>query len=89
MNDFSGEIQELEKLKNNYYTVNKKNSILTKNQKFDCALEIVNNFTIEELLNKSIIIKENTNQVHVSYPLVKNFLHPNNYQELNTKILLF
>jgi hypothetical protein len=87
MNDFSGEIQELEKLKNNYYTVNKKNSILTKNQKFDCALEIVNNFTIEELLNKSIIIKENTNQVHVSYPLVKNFLHPNNYQELNTKII--
>lgn len=87
MNDFSGEIQELEKLKNNYYTVNKKNSFLTKNQKLDCALQIVNNYTIEELLDKSIIIKEQTNQVHVSYPLVKFFLHPNNYNELNTKIL--
>jgi hypothetical protein len=87
MNDFSGEIQELEKLKNNYYTVNKKNSILTKNQKLDCALQIVNKFSIKELLDKSIIIKKNSNQVHVSYPLVKFFLHPNNYNELNTKII--
>ena len=53
MNDFSGEIQELEKLKNNYYTVNKKNSILTKNQKFDCALEIVNKYQNNRYINTS------------------------------------
>lgn len=87
MNDFSNEIAELEKRKEEYYNLNKKKSFLTKTQKLDCALEIVNHFTIKELLDKSIIIKENSNQIHVSYPLFKIFLHPNNYSEVNSKII--
>lgn len=72
----------LQNYKDKFYETNKKNTFFTKNQKLDFAKAVAKKFSIDELLTSSIYNEENTNKIHMSYPLIKNFLHPNIYQEV-------
>ena len=82
MGDSDDLINQMDKYKELFYQKNKKNTFFTKNQKLNCALSTSNQFSIDELLKISIFIEENTNKIHIKYPLLKNFLHPNNYEQV-------
>ena len=74
--------KNLQNYKDKFYETNKKNTFFTKNQKLNCAKAVAKEFSINELLNSSIYNEENTNKIYMSYPLIKNFLHPNIYQDV-------
>ena len=80
-------INKIEKCKETFYKEKIKNSIFTKGQKLDCALNISNNLDINILLKCSIFIKENTNKIYIHYPIIKTYLHPNNYQNVITHMI--
>ena len=74
--------KNLQNYKDKFYETNKKNNFFTKNQKLECAKAISKEFSIDDLLKSTIYNEENTNKIHMSYPLIKNFLHPNIYQQV-------
>ena len=72
--------KQLYDFKEKYYKTNKKNIIFKKKQKLNLANEVTKSFTLDELLKQSIVVNEETSQIHILYPIVKSFLHPDNYK---------
>jgi len=72
--------QQMQEYTNKYYKKNKKNSLFKTSQKFDCAKEMSNHFSNETLLQSNIYIIPNSNFIYIDYPLVKQFLCPDNYE---------
>lgn len=70
---------KIQAYKNRYYEKNKKNAIFKTTQKFECAKEISNHFSIEKLLQSSVYIIPNSNFIYIDYPQVKQFLCPDIY----------
>ena len=70
---------KIQAYKNLYYEKNRKNTIFKTTQKFDCAKEISNHFSIEKLLMSSVYIIPNSNIIYIDYPQVKLFLCPEVY----------
>ena len=68
---------QLNKFKEKYYQENKKKTFFKNSQKKDCAEKVVQHFSIEQLLQNSIYIKDST--IFIDYPIIKTFIQPNNY----------
>ena len=68
---------QLNKFKEQYYQENKKKNFFKSSQKKDCAEKVVQHFSIEQLLQNSIYIKDST--IFIDYPIIKTFIQPNNY----------
>ncbi len=81
---------DLEKFKETYYTDNPKNRIFKKQQKFDLADKITEEFDIRILLERAVFIIPGTNKVFLDYPIMKLFVNPHNYMDLirHTQALL-
>jgi hypothetical protein len=71
---------KLEKFKEQYYQENKKKTFFTKSQKKDCAEKITQHFSVDQLLQNSIYVKESV--LFFDYPIIKRFLHPTIYQSV-------
>jgi hypothetical protein len=70
----------LQNAQNKYYDTNSKNVLFNKkNQKFDCAEAINQQFDIQQLINTSIFVIPNTNRIYMDYPVFKMYAHPDNY----------
>jgi len=70
---------QIKDLKTKYYNKNGTSILFKNTQKRDCAAEIVNNIPINTLLNETIYIVENTNQIYIKYELLKSFAAPSIY----------
>ena len=68
---------QLNKFREQYYQENKKKTFFTKSQKKDCAEKVSQHFSVDHLLQNSIYVKEST--LFFEYPIIKTFIHPNNY----------
>lgn len=68
---------QLNKFKEQYYQENKKKTFFKNSQKKDCAEKVVQHFSIEQLLQNSIYVKDGT--IFIDYPIIKTFIQPNNY----------
>jgi len=68
---------QLNKFREQYYQENKKKTFFTKSQKKDCAEKVSQHFSVDQLLQNSIYIKESA--LFFDYPIIKTFIHPNNY----------
>jgi hypothetical protein len=79
--------QQMQEYTNKYYKKNKKNSLFKTSQKFDCAKEMSNHFSSEKLIQSSIYIIPNSNYIYIDYPQVKQFLCPDNYDNVSRHIL--
>jgi len=66
-------------LKTRYYNKNGASILFKNTQKRDCAAEIVNNIPINALLNETIYIVKNTNQIYIKYEILKSFAAPSVY----------
>ena len=83
-------INEIKEFQNNYYSIHKKNFFFKKKQKLDCANNICDHFSLDDLISKTIYIIPDTNIVFLDYTLFKLFANPDNYEFLvNNIILLF
>ena len=63
-----------------YYKENKKTTFFKNAQKLACAEEITKQFSIDELLFKSIYV--DCNKIIVNYPLIKTFINPSIYSNI-------
>lgn len=83
-------VSEMEKHKNEYLDKNGKNIFLKKNQKMDCAKEISQTFSLEDMIKKTVFNLPNTNKIIFDYNVFKLYGHPDNYDTIvNMVILLY
>lgn len=82
-NDF---LSKVEKMKEDYYSNNKKNMFFKKKQKTECALTISNNMDIQQLIQNTMYIMGNTNRVFFSYPVFKLYANNDNYDLITSNL---
>ena len=80
-------LSEIEKYKNNYLDKNGKNMFLKKNQKMNCAKEISQNFSLEDMVKRTIFHLPNTNKILFDYNVFKLYAHTDNYDPIINGIL--
>ena len=79
-------LSKVEKMKDEYYTTHKKNTLFKKTQKLDCALTICNSMDIQKLIDNTMHIIPNTNCVFFSYPVFKLYAANANYDLIISNI---
>ena len=80
-------LSKIEKLKDEYYDKNRKNTIFKKNQKTDCAKQISNNIDIDLLMKNTMFIIPNTNKIYFSYEMFKFYANDDNYEIIQKNLL--
>jgi hypothetical protein len=69
--------REIEKTRTEFYAdAGGKNAIFKKQQKYDCAKQVVSRISIDALLARTCYILQNTNCVHIDYPFLKSYASP-------------
>lgn len=69
--------REIEKAQADFYTESGgKNTLFKKQQKYDCAKQVVSKISIEVLLDRTCYILPDTNCVHIDYPVLKSYASP-------------
>jgi hypothetical protein len=72
--------EQLDIMKVKYYSNHGSNATFFKNtHKLACAKEITSQIPLETLLEQTIVIRPDTNQIHVKYELLKRFACPSVY----------
>ena len=72
--------EQLDNMTVKYYSKHGSKPHLFKNtHKLACAKEITSHIPIETLLEQTIVIKPDTNQIHIKYELLKRFACPSVY----------
>jgi hypothetical protein len=77
---------KLAELQNQYYETNKKNTFFKNSQKKDCANIVLNNVSIQELLNRTAYVLPNSNKVYIDYPILKTYSTDETYATIMTHI---
>lgn len=81
--------REIEKTKSEFYSESGgKNTFFKKQQKYDCAKQVVSKISLEVLLNRTCNIIENTNCVHIDYPLLKTYASPEIFETIADYIIM-
>jgi hypothetical protein len=81
---FNGElIEQLKKIKEDFYNSNRKKLFFTANQKIACAESVCAEIDINVLLTNTIYIIENKNIVFFNYLIFKTFANNNNFHIIN------
>jgi len=79
-------LNEINRLKNEFYANQQKNMFFKSKQKNECANIISNSFNIEQLLQQTFYLIPNTNIVYINYELFKTFVNPEIYADVITYI---
>jgi hypothetical protein len=80
--------REISKVKDEFYSDSGgKNILFKKQQKFDCAKQIVNRVSLEALLARSCYILQNTYCVHIDYPTLKLYSSPETFETISDYIM--
>jgi hypothetical protein len=88
MSSFEELEKEIERVKGEFYTESGgKSTIFKKQQKIECAKQVVNKISLDVLLNRSCYIIENTNCVHIDYPVLKSFASPEIFDVISEYII--
>jgi len=81
--------REIEKTKSEFYSESGgKNTIFKKQQKYDCAKQVVSKISLEVLLNRTCNVIDNTNCVHIDYPLLKTYASPEIFETIADDIIM-
>jgi len=81
--------REIEKTKSEFYSESGgKNTLFKKQQKYDCAKQVVSKITLEVLLKRTCNIIEGTNCVHIDYPLLKTYASPEIFETIADYIIM-
>lgn len=80
-------IDSIQKIKDEYYSKNKKLSLFKKTQKSNCAKNVAENSSLDELISKTVFIIQNTNKVCVDYEIFKSFANNDNYKIIIDRLI--
>lgn len=81
--------REIEKTKSEFYSESGgKNTFFKKQQKYDCAKQVVSKISLEVLLKKTCYVIESTNCVHIDYPLLKTYASPEIFETIADYIIM-
>ena len=81
--------REIEKTKSEFYADSGgKNTFFKKQQKYDCAKQVVSKISLDVLLCRTCSIVENTNCVHIDYPLLKTYASPEIFETIADYIIM-
>jgi hypothetical protein len=75
-------LNEIDRLKNEFYAKQQKNTFFKSKQKNECASMISNTLNLEQLMQNTFILIPNTNNVYINYELFKTFVNPDIYQHV-------
>lgn len=75
-------LDNIQRLQNQYYQKDPKNTFFKKYQKTNCASEIATKMDTNELLQKTAYIIPNTNRVWIDYLIFKVYANPGNYTSI-------
>ena len=85
MNDIT--LSNIKNTQDIYYSVSKKKTFLKEYQKIQCAEAVLNQFSLDDLISKTIYVEENSNKIFISYAIYKTYAIASNYQQIiNTLI---
>lgn len=80
--------KEIAKAKDEFYSGSGgKNTFFKKQQKFDCAKQIVNRVSLDMLLARSCYIVPNTYCAHIDYPTLKLYASPETFATISEYIM--
>ena len=82
MNEQTYFLENVQRLQNEYYQSSPKNVIFKKHQKTECAQQISNTISVNQLHSKTIFIVPNTNSIWVDYTIFKLYANPQNYRDI-------
>jgi hypothetical protein len=80
-------IDRAEQLKRDFYAKQSKNIFFKAKQKMELAAAVSSSMNIEELLQRTVYIVNNTNKVFLDYVVFKTYAHPSNYDVIVKYIL--
>jgi CRAL/TRIO domain len=80
-------METINRLQNQYYSNNKKNTIFKSGQKEECASTITNKIGIEDLIKKTCFILDGTYSVFFDYTIFKMYATSENYEKIVEYIL--
>jgi hypothetical protein len=80
-------VNMMEKYREDYYQMNKKNTFFKKNQKMDCAKEMTQAFNLNEMIKKTVYRLNDSNKVIFNYPIFKLYAHPDNFDSILQGVL--
>jgi hypothetical protein len=87
MNTEKSLLEQMEEMQKQYYSENTKNFFFKKAQKMECAAEISQNFSLEDLIKQTVYIIPNTNRFYLDYTVLKMYANPSNFTIINAYIL--
>jgi hypothetical protein len=79
--------REIEKVKGDFYSESGKNTIFKKQQKYDCAKQVVSKIPLDVLLARTCYNIANTDCVIIDYPIMKTYASPEIFDELAEYII--
>lgn len=74
--------ENIQRLQDQYYAKEPKNTFFKKQQKEKCAQQIATQININELIVKTAIIIPNTNRLWIDYTVFKTYANPHNYPHI-------
>ena len=80
-------LSNIKNTQDTFYCNSKKNTFMKENQKIKCAESVLNHFSIDELLSKTVYMLDNSNKIFISYPLYKTYALSTNYQSIVDRII--
>ena len=80
-------LENIKSTQDSFYSQTNKNIFMKDQQKIKCAEIVLATYPINELILKTIYIKDNSNQIFVSYPLYKTYALPSNYQLVVDRVI--
>lgn len=89
MTDKKSILSNIKITQDTFYSVSKKNMFMKENQKIQCAEAVLNEYSIDDLIAKTIYVGKDSNQIFVSYAMYKTYAISRNYRQIvNTLVQL-
>lgn len=79
--------REIEKVKDEFYGETGKNTFFKKQQKYDCAKQVVSKIPLDVLFARTCYNIENTDCVIIDYPIMKTYAYPEVFDDLAEYII--
>jgi hypothetical protein len=80
-------VDNILKVQEEYYTKYTKQVFFKKTQKNNCAKNVVDNFSLDELISKTVFLIPNTNGIYIDYIIFKSFATTDNYGEIIERLI--
>jgi hypothetical protein len=80
-------LQEIRQKQEEFYEKTKKHIFFKKAQKEECAKFISSHYSLEILIQSTLVVDKESNQIIFYYPVFKLYINPDNYKQLITYMI--